>query len=104
VPVVRDTAGTAMGETISETGPAIDLQQKIGDLDPWQPVIGRPSLILDDRGSNRLQRRNHEAVPVKAHLRQFSLPGKGGYLRQCGIQRYVTLRQKCVSRPVDRKG
>lgn len=93
-----------MGKAVGEAGPGIDLQQQIGDLNPWQPIIRRPSQILDNRRRDCFQRRNHKAAFVQSHLRQFPLPRQVRYLHQRGIQRGATLGQESVGRAVDRQG
>ncbi|KPH88497.1 hypothetical protein GLUCOINTEAF2_0203810 [Komagataeibacter intermedius AF2] len=66
--VIRDTAGTAMGKAVGEADPAVHFQQKISNLDPWQPVVSRPPQLFHSRGCNCFQRRNHKTMCIKPDL------------------------------------
>ena len=85
VAVIRHATGAAMGEAFGKAGPAIDLQKKIGDLHAWQPIIGDAAHIFCARRRDCLERRYDQAVAVKAHLGQLSLPGEDRHPLDHGV-------------------
>src|SRR3546814_1158256 len=80
IAIVGLPARTSVDEAFAEPGPSIDLKQQVGDLHPWQAIIGCATGNFGSGRRCRLQRRDDEAVFVKPDLGQLALSREDRYL------------------------
>src|SRR3546814_7417952 len=78
--IVGLSARTSVDEAFAEPGPSIDLKQQVGELHPWQAIIGCATGNFGSGRRCRLQRRDDETVFVKPDLGQLALSREDRYL------------------------
>ena len=103
VTIIGRSTGAAMREAFGKAGPAIDLQQQIGDLHARQAVVDHaPHVLCTGRGYG-LERRDDEPAGVEPYLGQFPLPGERRDLFDRGIEAGTATGNEGIEVGVDRQ-